>query len=111
MNDPTAMFIMFVMVGISIACTLLTGIIGHILAYEAYKDRCFQEYPSRPSSYGKTDEQYGAAMRAYDEELDRIMNANSNRGEYYAMVQNVWRASAVAMFVSGMLSMVLSAFI
>jgi hypothetical protein len=108
MNDPT---VMFAMMGMSIVCALLTGIIGHILAYEAYKDKCFQEYPSRPSSYGKTDEQYGAAMRAYDEEIDRIMNANSNRREYDAMVSNVLRASTVAMLVSWVLAMVLGAFI
>ena len=108
MSDPT---VMFAMTGMSIICSTLVGIIGHILAYEAYKDRCFQEYPSRPSSYGKTDEQYGAAMRAYDEEIDRIMNANSNRREYDAMVSNVWRASTVAMFISATLSILSSAFI
>lgn len=108
MSDPT---VMFAMTGMSIVCTLLTGIIGHILAYEAYKDKCFQEYPSRPSSCGKTDEQYGAAMRAYDEELDRIMNANSNRGEYDAMVSNVLRAATVAMLISCVLSMALGVFI
>lgn len=108
MSDPT---VMFAMMGMSIVCALLTGIIGHILAYEAYKDKCFLEYPPKPSSYGKTDEQYGAAMRAYDEEIDRIMNANSNRREYGAMVSNVLRASTVAMFISCVLAMVLSAFI
>lgn len=108
MSDPT---VMFAMMGMSIVCALLTGIIGHILAYEAYKDKCFQEFPSRPSSCGKTDEQYGAAMRAYDEELDRVMNANSNRREYDAMVSNVLRASTVAMVISFMLSMALSLFI
>ena len=50
-------------------------------------------------------------MRAYDEELDRIMNANSNRREYDAMVSNVWRASTVAMFISATLSILSSAFI
>ena len=108
MSDPT---VMFAMTGMSIICSTLVGIIGHILAYEAYKDKCFLEYPPKPSSYGKTDEQYGAAMRAYDEEIDRIMNANSNRREYGAMVSNVWCASTVAMFISCVLAMVLSAFI
>lgn len=108
MSDPT---VMSAMMGMSIVCALLTGIIGHILAYETYKDKCFLEYPPKPSSYGKTDEQYGAAMRAYDAELDRVMNENSNRGEYEAMVSNVWRASTVAMIISFMLSMALSLFI
>ena len=38
MSDPT---VMFAMTGMSIICSTLVGIIGHILAYEAYKDRCF----------------------------------------------------------------------
>lgn len=108
MTDPT---VMFAMTGMSIICSILVGIIGHILAYEAYVDKCFLEYPPKPSSYGKTDEQYGAAMRAYDAELDRVMNENSNRGEYEAMVSNVWRASTVAMFISVMLSLLFGAFI
>lgn len=79
---------------------MLTAVIHHISAYQAYKDEIFPTLPKKPSSKGLSDAEYGKAMKEYEQAFDDAMYRSSRRDKYDNEVERGYVAATLAIFTA-----------